>query len=665
MFIGIALSLNSLAQEKCDYDPSRKEKKQYKEALSYVTNGSYYQATKILLRLTSDAPEYIDAWWVLGDINMRIMNRSANKEVAINAFDEVIRLCPSHKDYYAYYYSANLNFGEQNYAKAHKLYEKFLNADSDRILEKHFDIAVRYSQLAKLYDKLYKNEVPFEPKLLKGISTSDDEYLVTISPDGEFAYFTRRMQRQQNSRVRTYGQSGTVERFCFSQRINGMFEKGKPLEYPFNQTNNEGSSTVTIDNKKLYYTSCFMRPNQYYDCDIYVAENVDGYWEKQRALGPNVNNSNSWESMPTVTSDGKTLYFTSDREGGMGGYDIYRCRMDENGEWGPATNMGKAINTAGNEKSPFIHTDSQTLYFSSANWEEKDNQGNYIKTHYGHSGLGGYDIFYTRIGDENAWVEPKNIGYPINSENDDLGFFVSTDGETGYFASSKLNEDGVWNVYYFELYKEARPKKVLFLKGQLKDEETGQAMTEAKIYLKNTKSKEVIEIDVDDETGKYVATAIFENDYTLTIKRDDYAYVTKYISRHNDAFKEPIKLDVEIKPIKIGSTYEIEDIYFDTDSDKLRKQSYEVLDEFVKFMNENPNLKIEIQGHTDNVGKYEYNMELSDNRAKSVYQALINRGVLKSRLTYKGYGETKPVATNSNEEGRQKNRRTEFLIIEN
>jgi outer membrane protein OmpA-like peptidoglycan-associated protein len=650
----LSFSISAFAQDDyCEYSPPRKAQKQYKEALSELGRGAYYNASMILIELTNDYPDYLQAWWVLGDVNMRLRNRTADRNLAINAFNEVIKLCPKYKDYYAYYYLGNLYFGTEKYEQSYKMYEKFLNAESDRIAEQHFDDAIKYSQLAKIYDKLYKNKVPFDPKIVKDISTKEDEYLAIISPDGEYAYFTRRMEQPDAQRYRAYGgHSGDIERFCFAERLNGIFEKGEPLPKPFNQTNNEGSASLTIDNKFLYYTSCFYRDNNYYDCDIYSAEMYDGYWTNNKPLSSNVNNENSWESMPTITSDGKTLFFTSDREGGIGGYDIYKSEMNENGEWGPAINMGKSINTAGHEKSPFIHTDSQTLYFSSSDWDEKDNAGNYVKTHYGHRGLGGYDIFYTRVDKENSWIEPVNIGYPINSKD-------------GYFASNKLNEDNIWNIYSFALYEKARPKEVLFLKGQLTDEESGEAITDAKMFLKNMKSKEITEIKVDEQTGEYVAAAVFEDDYTLTVKKEEYAYITKYIAKEDKQFDAPVKIDIDVKPIRIGKTYEIEDIFFDTDSDNLSNESYQVIAEFAQFMKDNERLKIEIQGHTDNIGSDQYNIELSNRRAKRVYETLIKYGISSSRMTYKGFGESRPVADNSTEEGRQENRRTEFLITSN
>ena len=352
------------------------------------------------------------------------------------------------------------------------------------------------------------------------------------------------------------------------------------------------------------------------------------------------------------------MYFVSDRPGGFGGLDIYVTRRDANGKWQKAVNMGPAINTPGNEKSPFIHTDSQTLYFSSSSFRDPKS-GN---TQPGHRGLGGYDIFYTRLDGKDTWIEPKNIGYPINTEKNDLGFFVSTDGRYGFFSSNRRNKNKNWDIYTFELYKEARPQKVLFIKGTLTDEETKEVIREGQMLIKNMKTKEVTEIPVDAKTGEYAFALTFKADYVVTVKKRDYVYVSKYISKSNKLYNQPAKINFNLQPIRVGKPYKLEDIYFATDSARLTSESIIIVESFSEFLIENPNIHIEIQGHTDDVGSAEYNKELSDRRAETVYDFLISKGISAARMTYKGYGESKPVADNNTEAGRQKNRRTVFVI---
>ena len=397
----------------------------------------------------------------------------------------------------------------------------------------------------------------------------------------------------------------------------------------------------------------------YLNCDIFTSKYEYGEWTDIKSLGTNVNNADTWETQPTVSSDGKTLYFVSDRKDGQGGYDLYKTVRDDKDNWSKAVNLGSPINTAGNERSPFIHTDSQTLYYASGDRQGDD--GQYYKAH---QTFGGYDIFYTKMNDKGTWEKPKNIGYPINTEADEASFFVSTDGKTAYVASNKIKGGpGGWDLYSFELYPEARPEKVLFIKGEVSQQDKKDVEVEARVELKNAVTKKVTHIPVNKENGQYVAAIKFDSDYILTIKKDDYAYESKYISESDTIYEKPVAIDFEVKPIEKGRSYTINDIYFETDKYDLNDKAKLVIEEFADFMKDHPHISVEIQGHTDNVGNPDYNLFLSDDRARAVYNYIIELGVDKNRVSFKGYGITRPIVTNATEEGRARNRRTEFYII--
>ena len=276
--------------------------------------------------------------------------------------------------------------------------------------------------------------------------------------------------------------------------------------------------------------------------------------------------------------------------------------------------------------------------------------------------MGGYDIFYSRLKDDGTWSTTVNIGYTINSPDDEVGFFVSTDGQNGYFASNKLKGVGGWDLYSFDLYDKAKPGKVLFVSGTVKSE-TETEMAQTRIELKNMETKKISEIPLDSITGKYVAVAPFNNDYIMTVKKEGYVYETRYIARADSIYRMPAHLDLEIQQIELNKSYRINDIYFAFNSFDLTGESQAVLDLLIEFLVENPSIYIEIQGHTDNIGNDADNLKLSANRAKSVYNYLIANNIAPKRLTYKGYGKTVPVASNDTEEGRAKNRRTVFVII--
>ena len=383
------------------------------------------------------------------------------------------------------------------------------------------------------------------------------------------------------------------------------------------------------------------------NCDIWYSYFSKGVWAEIKNAGITINGKNTWESQPSLSSDGKTLYFASSREGGFGELDIWKSTKDDKGNWMPPENLGPEINTKGSEKSPFFHSDGKTLYFSST----------------GHQGYGGYDIYFSKLEDNNVWQIPKNIGFPINSEKDDLGFFVSTDGKSGYFASDKIKGIGGWDVYSFPLYKEARPERVVFVSGELRNEKN-EIITDATVEIKNTRTKEVKNIEVDSLTGKYVAVVAFNDDQLITVKKEGKAFTSQYLSTTDSTLNIPKKLDIKMEEIKVGKAYKINNINFGVNSFLINKSTLDIVEELTTYLKENPTIKIAIHGHTDNVGDANSNLKLSNDRAKIVQDLLILNDIPPERLSFKGFGATKPIAHNTNEKGRALNRRTEFLITE-
>lgn len=639
MLFGLA---NLAISQNCNMKLNKKLDKIYHQAWEFQNQKQYGSAKENMFKIIKEAPEYSKAQMSMGIFYLE--NPRPSVKTAKRYLEKAIELCAD-SVLYSYYYLGKIHFGANEFDKAILCFEHFLK-DVNKIEtdEDYFEIK-NYLEYAKVSHELLNNPVPFNPIKVEGISTNADEYLPIISPDNEIALFTRRIKQFQNRGLT----ERMVERevFTFSMRNqNGRFEPGWELEYPFNKAENEGAATLTIDNNHLYYTVCIRDPNtKYLNCDLYHSYYYKGYWSDIESLGDHINNPDTWESQPSVTSDGQTIFFASNRPGGIGGYDIYKINKMEDGSWSKPENLGSPINTTGNEKSPFIHTDSQTLYFSSE----------------GHKGLGGYDIFYSRHDQNGNWMTPKNIGYPINGFDDDLGFFVSTDGYYGYYASNRFDENNKWNLYSFPLYEEARPQKVLFIKGQVEVENNKEPIR-ARVQLKNMKNKTIKEIQVDTITGKYVAAVLFKEDQVLTVKKEGYVYSSRYLSMEDTTLKQPKTLNLEVKEIQVGQEYEIKDINFATNSFDLNIDAKKIVDEFYEFLSENENIEVEIQGHTDNVGKEGDNLMLSHKRARSVYQYLIEQGIDLKRLSYQGFGESKPIASNENWSGRAKNRRTVFVI---
>lgn len=572
-------------------------------------------------------------------------------EFGYKPMKQVADLCPEYH-MYPYYYMGMIDFQKKRFKEAEENFNKFLEMEFDNPEWYPKDHEQKYLEVEALlpscayYDSLYSNPVPFEPSVVKGISSRDNDYLGIISPDNQVALYIRRhfVKRKNDLTPRE------IEEFTRSKRTEtGEFDSGKPMPKPFNISENVGSATLTIDNKRMFLTICEDDAQGYKNCDIFYSDWSYHGWGDPVNLGPGVNGKNSFEGQPTVTPDGKTIYFVSIREdeiGDVDNMDLYVSQMQGDGTWGSAKNLGTTINTKGNEKSPFIHEDSHTLYFSSD----------------GHQGIGDFDIYFVRQDSLGNWTKPKNIGFPINTENADVGFFVATDSKTAYISSNE-RDDGVggWDMFSFELYKGARPEKVLFLKGQLRDD-NNRRITDATIKFKNMDTKEVTEVDVDTLTGDYVAVMNFSNDMVMTVEKTGAAFTSRYLSTQDSTLNDIKKLDIEVNQVKVGQAYKLHDIRYETDRFHLDQESVDLMGEFATYLNQNPKMKVAIHGHTDNVGSPADNLKLSENRAKAVHDILVEGGVSVSRLAYKGFGETKPIADNSSKEGRAENRRTEFVI---
>lgn len=671
--IGITICNTALPQKviegaECDLPGGKKVQKLYESAEKERTS---FKRREIYKQVLEEEPRHYKANFYYAEEIIKRSEKDLKIDVraAIKPLKIVLEECPTFHPY-PYYYLGSLSLGAKKYDEALGYFEKFMNFEyADGLMyPKDFDekmAEVEQMKATALYYKgIYDNPVPFDPKVVKGVSSKDNEYLAIISPDNNLALYIRNYYKKSKNDLTPKW----VEEFTYSKRVaGGGFDEGQPFPPPFNLTENVGGAMVTLNNKTMYLTICAVDATGYKNCDIYTSDNINGEWSEPKALGPGVNGESSFEGQPTITADGKTLYFVSIRKDEIGdeyNMDLYESQLDENGKWGTAKNLGTTINTKGNEKTPFIHTDSQTLYFSSGDSEYSLDGG----PKPGHPGIGGFDIFYTRKDENGNWMKPTNIGYPINTEKDDVSFFVSTGGKMAYFSSNELDEGvGGWDLYSFELYKEARPEAFNIVKGTV-DKDPELSGRKPKVELKNVRTREVTEIPVDSVSGQYVAVVQASDDYVMTVKTDESAFNSVYIKSDTTLEKveaqaqEAIKVDVEVKKMKKGGTYKINNINYETNSYELEQISKVMLTEFAEFLKANPSMKVAIHGHTDIVGSDQDNMILSENRSKSVYEYLIGQGINKGRLSYKGFGKSKPIDTNNTEEGRAKNRRTEFVI---
>jgi flagellar motor protein MotB len=490
--------------------------------------------------------------------------------------------------------------------------------------------------------KSIKKPVPFKPVSVgPGINTTDDEYWPSITADGLTMMFTR-----QPNVINNPGFTGVVqEDFYISYYSGNVWQKAFNAGAPLNTIQNEGAQSISSDGSYMFFTAC-NRPGGLGNCDLYFSAFSNGKWSEPYNLGSPVNTSH-WESTPSISADGRTLFFSSSRPGGFGGKDIWLTRLNENNKWTEPVNLGSEINTAGNEMSPFIHFDGKTLYFASD----------------GLAGMGGYDLFVTRMKDDSTWTTPQNLGYPINTFNDEMGLIIESGGKKAYFSSTRDKSKGK-DIFAFDLYESARPNPVSYLKGKVFDKETGKLL-KADYELINLSTGKILIKNSTDETGNFLVCLPSGYNYGINVSKPGYLFYSEnFMFEGIHTVSEPYIKRIVLNQAKVGEKMQLANVFYEVDSWQLKQESMTELNNLVNLLSENKNLAMEIGGYTDSTGSLQYNMALSEKRALSVVNYLIKNGISSERLKYKGYGNQSPLGDNVTIEGRKLNRRTEAKIIE-
>jgi outer membrane protein OmpA-like peptidoglycan-associated protein len=651
-FIAIILVLiinqSLFAQEKdiLDYDPcsetiGSKTKKQFEKAYSLYLKGETSQASEKLREIIVKEPDFATPYFLIGLIGANKDNITTIEKF----FPKVYELCPDYSNPLLYFYLGLIDYTNEKFDTSVKHFQHFksLAQDDPTITDSLISEADNYIEWSLFISETKSNPVDFNPSQINNICTKDDEYLPFISLDKEKIFFTRGTYVNEDTISSFYEKSNVVrkELFCMATlQPNGNYDKGFPLPEPFNKVYNEGGATLTADNRDLYYTVC--QPNEdYLNCDIYHSQWLGEYWSDIQNAGQNINGTGTWESQPCISPDGKTLYFVSNRAGGYGGLDIWYSKKLSDGSWGKPINAGPRINTPNNEKAPFIHPDGVSFYFSSTGWR----------------GLGGYDLFYLRL-DDKKMKHPINLGYPINTEGDEIGVYITLGNGMAYFASNNIDKDKNWDIYSFNIEDKFKPMKTKLIKGNIID--STEDLSGTTLELTRISNKAKTSYDIDPLTGKFAVVVLDDEQYLLKAKKEGYAFESKLLT--NNIIKEDKPIEMEIKELQIGESYIIKDILFATNSYEITPESQEVIDAFIDYLNEYPKIRCTIEGHTDNVGSDEDNLILSENRAKAVADYIIKSRIREDRIKYKGYGAKKPVADNSTEEGKAQNRRTVFKI---
>lgn len=614
------LSFELLAQN----SSNKKAQNFFERANPFIEKQDYLSAEQVLKSAIEADPSFQNAFITLAGV----YNAQKKYAEAKSAYQKAIlinkNIAPA-----VIYGLAETEFATQEYDKAKQHFEEFLALDSSSDRAKK---AKKYLLDCDFAAFAIKKPVKYSPTNLgQGVNTTDSEYFPALTADGETLIFTRQVNGNED--------------FWTSQFKNNTWNSATPLSTKINTTKyNEGAQTISPDGKYLFFTGC-NRPDGLGRCDIYVSHREGKDWGEPYNVGKPVN-SEYWESQPAISPDGRTLYFISNRPGGSGGYDIWKSTITDDAKWGPAINLGPEINTPYDENTPFLHADGKTLYFSSDGWP----------------GFGNKDIYYSRMDDNDKFQKPINLGYPINSFENESGLIVSADGNLGMFSSNLKDGFGGQDIYSFGIPEIAKPLKISYVKGIVRDKDSKKTI-ESNVQVIDLKSdKTVFDDYTDPETGQFLAVMAIGGNYLFNVNAEGYMFYSENFELKQGNINKPYQIEVYIERIKQGGNVTLRNIFFDTNKYNLLPASIRELDLLIDFLHQNQTVNIEIQGHTDNVGDDKLNEKLSFNRANAVYEYLVKNEVDAKRLTFKGFGASKPIADNKTEIGRKNNRRTSFVI---
>ena len=614
------------------YDPSKINKKAieaYDKGIGKAQAGNYKDALESLQEAIQKDANYVEAYLSLAGVYGQMKDYRQSTVF----YEKAFALDSNYTSDFRLPYSINLA-GMGEFDKALNtinilLSKSNLNSNTRKAAEyrrKTFQFAVDYAK-----NNPYKNYVFAPQNLGDAINSPESEYFPSMPVDGSTLIFTRRLNNFNED--------------FFASRKNGTgWDKAFRLTGSINTPQNEGAQNISQDGNWLVFTGC-NRPDGFGSCDIYISYLTNDGWSEAINLGNKIN-SDQWDSQPCLSPDKRDLYFSSRRFGGYGGSDLYVSHRQANGRWSEPENLGPEINTAGDESAPFIHADNQTLYFTST----------------GLLGYGEEDLFVVRKGDDGKWGKPLNLGYPINTISHEGTLFIAADGKTAYYASDRSEGKGGLDIYSFEMREDLRPAKTLWVKGKVFDQKTSAGLPST-VELIDLASKQIISRVQTDETGNYLITLPVGKDYAFNVARRGYLFYSDNYSLKEKAPDSTYQKDIPLQPIEVNAAIVLRNIFFDFNKYDLKPESQVELDKVVQLLQENPTVKIQIEGHTDNVGSATDNQKLSENRAKSVVSYLNSKGIRLERLIAKGFGATKPIADNKTEEGRAQNRRTELKIV--
>jgi outer membrane protein OmpA-like peptidoglycan-associated protein len=615
-----------------NYNPDKINAKaldSYDQAIVLLKDGMVKDAIPVLQECIIQDSNFVDAYLSLG----ATYGQLKRYQESVQLYEKAKAKDSIYFQVYQLPYAINLA-GLGNFQKALEQVDAFLSIPkiSDRSInaakyrKKCFEFAIDYQKKHPDQDIYHFNPV----NLGDSVNTIYAEYYPTVTVSDNILVFTRAGIHMR-------------EDFMESNMSKKGFSFAKPIAGDINIEPKKGAITSSQDGEWILFAGQFSGQG-FGNYDIYKSVYTPKGWSEPENLGENIN-TEFWESSPSLSPDNRVLFFSSNRPGGYGGKDLYISYRNANGSWGVARNMGPEINTKGDELAPFIHPDNQTLYYTSD----------------GLPGYGGSDIYVLRKKSDGDWGIPENIGYPINTIENEGSLAVSADGLTAYYASDRADSRGDLDLYQFEMRPDIRPFRTLYVKGLVTDKESGKGLPSSVELYDNENNKALMKVQTD-EKGEYFITLPTGRDYTFTVNRKGYLFYSEQYALSKKEADSTYQKNIALQAVALNANFVFNNILFTNNSYELPSAALIELNKLLQVLNENPSIKLEISGHTDNIGKQEDNLLLSTNRAKAIVTYLISNAVDGKRLSYKGYGASKPIADNSKEEGRAKNRRTEFTV---
>ncbi len=634
VFIVALLASFSVAAQGELSSKSKKAIELYTSADNFRVRGQYEEALNLLHQAIEKDDKFVEAYYRLGVTYFSMRQYGKAKD----NYEKGLSLTTDLRKQKVFWYDlGELYLLTGEYEKAMKVLSAFVN--NETMNKAKVDRATMFFKSAEFAMKNKTNSSNFKLHPLSDtVNAFVLQYFPALTADQQQLIFTRRTGN---------GPNDDEDLVVSKKDENGRWTSPESISKNINTRLNEGTCTISADGRKLIFTSCTGRDG-IGSCDLYETKKIGNDWTTPKNLGRNVN-SIEWESQPSLSADGRTLYFVSDRRSGLGRRDIWVSTTDDKGEWTKAVNAGKQINSQFDEISPFIHANNRTLFFASN----------------GLPGFGGYDLFFADK-DSTIWTSPKNLGAPMNDNEDQFSLFITADGKKGYYSHEETLESGFSRSKIFEMVipEESQIEyRSNYVKGIIRDK-IEQKPLSAKIELINIRKNRVESlVESDSITGEYLMVLTQGAEYALYVNKEAYLFKSYNFNYSEVTDFKPIIINIDLEKAKEGSVAILNNIFFDVDKYDLKEKSVTELEKMIRFLLVNPTVRVEIGGHTDNSGSADYNRQLSERRANSVFTFLSQHGIDKKRLIPRGYGPDRPIATNDTEEGRSQNRRIEVRII--